>query len=93
MRGEQQLADAEHPHPAVGVEQLLGRSRAARISLRDSRTSSGDRDGASNSTRWPRAASSRETSAANVPTSLRILEGMRRDLGDGEALCHFGAAY
>ena len=72
---EQQLADAEHAHAAVGVEQVLGRSRAARISLRDSRTSSGDRDGASSSTRCPRSASSRDTSDANVPTSFASSSG------------------
>ena len=42
---------------------------------RDSRTSSGERDGASNSTRCPRSASSRETSAANVPTSFASSNG------------------
>ena len=61
--------------PPSGSNRSSGRSRAARISLRDSRTSSGERDGASSSTRCPRSASSRETSAANVPTSCASSRG------------------
>ena len=58
-----------------GRRATSGCSRAARISLRDSRTSCGLREGASSSTRWPRSASSRETSAANVPTSFASSSG------------------
>ena len=61
--------------PPSGSNRSSGCSRAARISRRDFCTSSGDRLGASSSTLCPRAASSRETSEANVPTSFASSSG------------------
>src|SRR3954447_25397998 len=61
--------------PPSGSNRSPGFSRAARISLRDSRTNSDDRDGASSRTRCPRSASSRETSVANAPTSFASSSG------------------
>ena len=84
----QQLADAEHAHLAVGGEQLLRRLARARISRRDSRTSCGERDGASTSTRCPRAASSAGQLADERVDLVVVLPGERRHLGDGEALRH-----
>ncbi len=88
-RVEQQLADARAPAPPPsGSNRSSGVSRArpdqlARLAHQLRRPARGEqqRRGAA------RSASSRETSAANVPTSFAILDRMRRDLGDGEALC------
>ena len=55
--------------PPSGSNSVSGFSRAARISLRESRTSARDREGASTSSRWPRAASSFASSPANAFTS------------------------
>jgi hypothetical protein len=55
--------------PPSGSNSVFGVSRADRISRRDSRTSSRDRDGASTSIRCPRAASSPARSATNALTS------------------------
>ena len=60
-RERQHLADAEHAirlAAATGSSSASGRSLAAWIALRDSRTSALDVDGAITTTRWPRLASS-----------------------------------
>ena len=61
--------------PPSGSNSASGRSRADRISFRDSRTSCGDRDGASTSTRCPRSASSCASSPANALTSCSSSHG------------------
>ena len=70
-RERQQLADAEHLHLAVGREELA----PARISRRDSRTSSGERDGASTTIRCPRPASRRASDRTKSPTSCSSSQG------------------
>src|SRR4051812_35234577 len=52
-----------------------GRSRAARIARRDSRTAARDRDGAATTTRCPRAASPAETRSMNSLTSCVSPQG------------------
>ena len=61
--------------PPSGSNSASGRSRAARISFRDSRTSCGERDGASTSSRCPRSASSFASSPANALTSCSSSHG------------------
>ena len=61
--------------PPAGSNSSAGASRAARISRRDSRTSSGERDGASTSTRCPARACSCASPATNALTSCSSSQG------------------
>ena len=79
----------EHPHPAVGVEQVLrllarGPDQLARLAheLRASATGGEQQHAVAALGELPRDLSGER------PDLVRILERMRRDLGDGEALCH-----
>ena len=70
-RQRQQLADAEHGDAAVGVEQRRRRGSAGATRAR----ASGERDGASTSTRCPRAASSADSARTNALTSCSSSQG------------------
>ena len=60
---------------ALASNSDAGRSAAAAITRRDSRTAARDSDGAAITTRCPRAASSAEVRATNSLTSCRIAHG------------------
>ena len=90
--GEQQLADAQHAHPAVGVEQdvrLLARGADQLARLAHELRLARRREQQHAVTALGELA--RDLSGER-PHLVRILERMRRDLGDGETLCHFAAA-
>ncbi len=64
-----------------------GRSRASRISLRDSRTAARESDGAAISTWWPRSESSAATLPANSLTSLRASHGWGENWAIDRGFC------
>ena len=84
------LADGDHARGCPGRcprAGSAGRPRAARSSLREARTRSCERDGASTSTRWPRRESSSATRRdVRVDLVLLRLPRIGRDVGDREAL-------
>ncbi len=89
--GEQQLADAQHAHPAVGVEQQLrllarGADQLARLAHERGLARGGEQQDAVTAL----GEFARDLSG-ECPHLVRVLERMRRDLGDGEAVCHFTA--
>ena len=87
-RGEQQLADAEHAHAAVGVEQRLrllprGPDQLARLAHERGRPRRREQQHA-----VPARGQLPRDLGREGPDLVRILERMRRDLGDGEAVSH-----
>jgi hypothetical protein len=63
------------PTPRTATSPSAGRTSPARIRRRDSRTRSGDREGASTTGRCPRAASASETHRTNALTSWSSSQG------------------
>ena len=63
------------PTPSTRTPPSGSKKSPARISRRDSRTSSGERDGASTTIRCPRAASSRESERTKSLTSCSSSHG------------------
>ena len=85
---EEQLADPEHPHAPVGVEERLGRlprgpDQAPRLAYELGRARRRQQHHA-----VPTLGQLTRDLVGERPDLVGILEGMRRDLGDGEPFCH-----